>query len=85
VYLTVTENFKREHGRDYLGSRDIDLGFHLEKNWNKADLENSDFALVIKTLGEMGFEPLGFRFVKHFRIDTYEELKSEDAKNIPLH
>jgi len=39
----------------------------------------------MKTLPEMGFEPLGFRFVKHFRIDTYEELNSEDARNIPLH
>jgi hypothetical protein len=29
VYFTVNEHFKKEHGRNYLGSRDIDLVFTL--------------------------------------------------------
>ncbi len=70
VYLTVGENFKREHGRDYLGSRDIDIGFHIERDWRRTEMENSNLALAIITLKEMGFEPLSFRFVKHFHADT---------------
>lgn len=83
VYLTVGENFRQEHGRDYLGSRDIDLGFHIEKNWSRSQLEHCGFAFAIKTLEEMGFESLGFRFVKYFHTDTRQELKGENAARTP--
>jgi len=83
VYLTVGENFKREQGRDYLGSRDIDLGFHIEEDWSRRELENSGLAVAIKTLNEMNFEPLSFRLIKHFHIDTKQELTEEDARKAP--
>jgi len=85
VYLTVGENFRREHGRDYLGSRDIDLGFHIDKDWGRGELENSGLAVTMKTLNEMGFEFLSFRLVKHFHIGTRQELREEDAKTTPSH
>jgi len=83
VYAIVNENFRREHGRDYLGSRDIDLGFHIGKEWNRTRLEGSDLALAIKRLREMEFEYLSFRFVKHFHADTRQELRGEDARKTP--
>jgi len=83
VYLTVGENFRREHGRDYLGSRDIDLGFHIKKEWNRGELEASNFAIAIKTLKEIDFEPLSFRLVKHFHAETKQELKGETARKTP--
>jgi hypothetical protein len=83
VYLTVGENFRREHGRDYIGSRDIDLGFHIERNWGRSGLESSGFALTIKALERMGYESLGFRLVKHFHVDTGRELGDEDARRTP--
>jgi hypothetical protein len=83
VYLTAGENFRREHGRDYLGSRDIDLGFHIEKDWSRDELKNSGLAIAVTTLIEMGFEPMSFRLVKHFHIDTGQELRGEDAKKTP--
>lgn len=33
VYLTVNENFKEARGRNFMGSRDIDLGFHIDRTW----------------------------------------------------
>lgn len=83
VYIVVGENFKREQGRDYLGSRDIDLGFHIEKEWSRNELENSSFAVGVRTLIAMGFEPIGFRLAKHFHTDTKQELRREDAKKTP--
>ncbi len=32
VYLTVNTRFRESQGRNYLGSRDIDIGFHVDKN-----------------------------------------------------
>lgn len=83
VYLTVGENFRREHGRDYIGSRDIDLGFHIERDWGRSELERSAFALAMKALERMGYGSLGFRLVKHFHVDTEQELSEEDARRIP--
>jgi len=80
VFLTVGENFRREHGRDYLGSRDIDLGFHINKEWSRGELETSNFAIAIKALKEIDFEPLSFRLVKHFHAETKQELKGETAR-----
>ena len=31
VYATVNQNFSAERGRNYVGSRDIDLGFHVDE------------------------------------------------------
>jgi len=83
VYITVGENFKREQGRDYLGSRDIDLGFHIEKDWSRDKLKNSGLAVAVRKLKETGFEPMSFRLVKHFRTDTKQELPREDAEKTP--
>jgi hypothetical protein len=83
VYVVVGENFKREQGRDYLGSRDIDLGFHIEKEWSRDELENSSLAVGVRTLIAMGFEPMSFRLVKHFHTDTKQELLGEDMKRTP--
>ena len=31
VYFTVNERIKADRGMGYLGSKDIDLGFHIDK------------------------------------------------------
>ena len=85
VSLRVGENFRREHGRDYLGSRDIDLGFHIKKDWSLVELKGSDLAFAIDTLNEMGFEPLSFRFMKHFHTETLQELNEDNVKKTPAY
>ena len=35
VYLTVNENFRASEGRNFMGSRDIDLGFHVDQRLDR--------------------------------------------------
>jgi hypothetical protein len=62
VYYIVNENFQKATGRTYIGSRDIDLGFHLNKVWSKAQLAKSDFINSITTLENMGSDQLVFDY-----------------------
>lgn len=31
VHLHVNDGFRSEYGREYIGSRDVDLGFHVDR------------------------------------------------------
>ncbi len=76
VYYLVNERYRNAHMKDYLGSRDIDLGFP-----DAGGLKAAGEILV----GKMHFEHLSFRFVKYLNYDTGEELSAEEAKGLPLH
>jgi len=78
VYFQVNQRFKEANGRDYIGSRDIDLGFHFDEN---TALAISPMADSIKAIEKLGFEPLSFRYVKD--IDRFTGEPTE--KMIPLH
>lgn len=86
VYLTVNDNFKRLMHRDYIGSKDIDLGFHVDKNWTLEELKKSP---IVKTLisleKELDFKPLAYRLFKQFHIDEKREVSEEEAKILPVH
>lgn len=83
VYLTVNARFSQDQGRNYLGSRDIDLGFHIDPAWSKDDLQKSALAQSVKILADRGFVGLGSRFVKHYDINTKEELTEAQARKKP--
>ncbi len=86
VYNTVNKNFKITTGRDYIGSRDIDLGFHFEKDWSEKELRESTFAKSLRIIEkELGFAPVGFRYIKEFHIETEKELSENEVKTTPLH
>jgi hypothetical protein len=85
VYHLVNKSFEKATGRTYIGSRDIDLGFHISKEWNREQLENSEFATALKTLEKMGFKSVSFRLVKDFNIDTGKELTSEESAKLPMY
>ena len=79
VYLSVNERYKDMTGRDYIGSRDIDLGFHIDKNSKSQTLID-----VISTLEkELGFSPLSFRFFKEVHRETGLDLDPETARRTP--
>lgn len=83
VRYLVNERFKNEMGRDYLGSRDIDLGFQVKKDWTLKELKNSDFAKAMNVLEEkLDFELQGFRMHKQIERNSGRELTSSEAKNI---
>ncbi|MDO8538367.1 MAG: hypothetical protein Q7S21_05775 [archaeon] len=81
VFLTVNKNYKANTGRDYLGSRDIDLGFHLEE---KKKFFKSSFVKAMKKLEEEGFNEVGGRMVKELDFDTGKELLKEEAQAKPI-
>ena len=85
VHYLVNENYQKATGRTYIGSRDIDLGFHINKQWNKQQLQNSEFATAIKTIENMGFQSVSFRLVKDFNIDTGKELTPTESAKLPMH
>jgi hypothetical protein len=41
VYLTMNAKFNEINGRNYIGSRDIDLGFHIDPRWSAEQLQKS--------------------------------------------
>ncbi|MHB8603463.1 MAG: hypothetical protein ACYC6W_12180 [Nitrosotalea sp.] len=82
VYLTVNRQFNRTHGRNYLGSRDIDLGFHVDPTWSTKELESSALAQSVKILKDRGFIGLSSRFVKYYDINTKKELTEAQAKKM---
>ena len=80
VYYLVNEGYKRNTGRDYIGSRDIDLGFQITD-----EPEHSAFALTYtKLIQDLDFRPLSFgRLYKEMDRNTGETLEPEIAKNTP--
>ncbi|MDR2204192.1 MAG: hypothetical protein LBE76_07890 [Nitrososphaerota archaeon] len=77
--------FKKVTGRTYIGSRDIDLGFHIDMDWTQEQLKNSEFATTIQVAESMGFSSVSFRLVKDFDADTGEELMPEESAKRPLY
>jgi len=85
TYHTVNKNFEKANGREYIGSRDIDIGFHINKEWNEDQLRNSEFAATIKTIENMGFRSVSFRLMKDFDLDTGKELTPTESAKLPLY
>ena len=80
VYITVNKNFAASQGRNFQGSRDIDLGFHVDSSWTGGELKESLFGRAIERIEEVGFEPVGFRFMKCFHTETRRELSADEAR-----
>ncbi len=80
VRCLVDDKYQKNTGRNYLGSRDIDLGFQI----GVKDIKDTVFfKTLMKLQHDLHFKPISFRLFKEFHTDTGEELKSEDAKTLP--
>ena len=66
-------------GKEYIGSRDIDLGFHIEGNAKSQTL--IDVIGILEK--ELGFSPLSFRLFKQVHRETGMELDPETARRTP--
>ncbi len=85
VFHIVNKNFEKANGRSYIGSRDIDIGFHIDKDWTEKQLRESDFVSALSTIEKVGFSSVSFRLVKDFDIDTGKEISPEESVKLPLH
>jgi hypothetical protein len=86
VYLTTSDSFMREHGTAYLGSRDVDVGFHIDPEMSTEELRRSTFSKAIDIVKKAGYCPMGsFRYCKFVRKGTGEILSEEDSKKVPIY
>ena len=77
VYLNVNGRFSAANGRDYIGSRDIDVGFRLDP---AVPLEETEFSRVFRGLQASGFKGQSFRMYKVYDRETGKELADVEAR-----
>jgi hypothetical protein len=86
VHLHVTDAFQAAHGRQYIGSRDIDLGVHVDPEWDMETLDSKPVATTLTAVGsEMGYNRGRFGFYQYFHRMTTERLSDEEAADYPQH
>jgi len=85
AYHIVNDNFQKINGRKYIGSRDIDIGFHIDKNWSKEQLKKSDFCTATHLVEGMGFKWISARLAKDFDWETGRELTLQESRSRPLY
>ena len=85
TYQIVNKNFENNTGRKYIGSRDIDIGFHINEDLSEEQLKRSEFYTSICSLEDMGFRLVSFRLVKDFDSETGRELEPEESAKLPMY
>lgn len=85
VYLTVNDFFSKDQGRNYLGSRDIDIGFYINTSLSKTKLKDTTIGKSLAALKTLGFNNIGFRYYKDIHYATGKELTQDEAKRTPTH
>ncbi|MDO8871465.1 MAG: hypothetical protein Q7V05_01880 [Methanoregula sp.] len=84
--MTVNDSFRDEHGSQYLGSRDIDVCFHIDSTVSGFELRNSTFTKAIAIVQELSYLPHGScRYCKMIWRDTREIITEAVARDIPIH
>lgn len=83
VYYTVDARYRADTGTSYHGSRDIDLGFHLERDATAESMRGSALAGAIDALKGMGFRSMGVRLFREYHRETGLVLSEAKAKRTP--
>lgn len=83
VHLHVNDKFQSEYRRGYIGSRDVDIGFHVNPEWGPDELKAAPVGQSVEQVLDEGYIPLSFRFVRYFNRDTEEILTEEEATALP--
>lgn len=83
VYTTVNSRYRLANGHEYLGSRDIDIGFHFEGGEDANAVRRSALARTIRSLNRIGYEGAAFRMVKYYHKETRRPLTRDEASGVP--
>jgi len=84
VFHTVNDSYVREHDIPYLGSRDVDVGFHVDPSWTDDELASSPISQAIDVARDLGYHPMGsFRYCKFIQKMTGKVLTEEESKRVP--
>lgn len=85
VYLHVNPGFQSAHDREYIGSRDIDIGVHVDDDWADEELRETPVGDAITAIGELGYAKSRFGFVQHFLRDSQERITEDEASERRMH
>ena len=86
VHLHVTGPFEAEHGRQYIGSRDIDLGVHVDPEWDVETLQSKPVARTLTAIeSELSYNRGRFGFYQYFHRMSKDRLSDEEAAEYPQH
>lgn len=85
VHFHVNDGFQQEHGREYIGSRDIDLGIHVGPEWSEPEIRVISVAQTLEAVEDLGYNRSRFGFVQAFHRDDNERLSMETARPLPQH
>ena len=82
----MTDGFRDAHGRPYIGSRDIDLGVHVDPEWSTADLQAAPVTTTLERIEtDLGYSRGRFGFFRQYHRETGDRLTEEEARNQPAH
>ena len=85
VHAAVNSGYRLATGRDYIGSRDICLGFHFEGGEDAEAVRSSALAGTVRSLGRIGYEGAASRMVRYYGRDSRRRpLTKEEASKTPL-
>lgn len=86
VHIHVTDGFQTQHGRRYIGSRDIDIGVHVDPEWTSEDLSESPVALTLTRIeDDLEYNRGRFGFYQQFHRETGDRLTDAEASELPPH
>jgi hypothetical protein len=86
VHLHVTDSFTAQQGRSYIGSRDIDIGLHVDPEWRPSDLAGAPIAETLTRIENgLGYNRGRFGFYQQFHRETGARLDDEEARGVPSH
>jgi len=71
VHLHANDGFRETQGRPYIGSRDIDLGIHVDPESSAADLQAAPVSTTLDRIEtELGYNRGRFGFYQQFHRET---------------
>lgn len=85
VHLHVNNGFQTQHGREYIGSRDIDIGLHIDSGWTETQLRDNSIGETIQAIEKLGYSRSRFGFIQPFSRDDTLRLSMEEARELPQH
>ena len=86
VHLHVTDGFQDAHDRTYIGSRDIDLGIHVDPSWSTDELRKAPIATTLERIeNDLGYSRGRFGFYQQFHRTSNERLDDAAARDQPAH
>jgi hypothetical protein len=85
VHFHVTPGFHAEHGREYIGSRDIDIGVHVDASWAGEDILETPVGGSLSAIEDLGYTKSRFGFVQNFLRDSQDRISEAEASEHSMH